>query len=114
MDKTEIDPEVIGIVAKLLDYEFKVRLLTDPIDADNKVAKLEESVRRNLKVRGPLTQRELRRWTHGDRDGIWAFDAAVTNLMRVGDICFVNGRYEGIPDEVSPNLSPEETIRETA
>ena len=67
-----------------------VRRQYDPIDADTIVAKLEEKVRRylSIKVKGPLTERDLRRFTNADKAGIWAFRMATRNLVAVGDIVF--------------------------
>jgi hypothetical protein len=88
MDKHEIDLETVGVVCRILDYELSVRTLTDPIDADGKVAKLEENIRRQLEKRGDLTENRLRQHTHADRDGLWAFRSAISNLLEAGDIAF--------------------------
>lgn len=84
-DKDEVDLETIETVVAILDYELELRRLTDPIDADNAIAKLEEKIRRHL-AGGPLTRRELQRRVHADRSGIWAFNAAITNLISDGAI----------------------------
>ena len=83
-DKERVDVETIRRVVAILDYELRIRMLTDPIDADNRIARLEEKIRRSLKGKGPLSERDLRRATHGDRDGLWAFNAARTNLLNSG------------------------------
>ncbi len=103
-DKTAIDKETVEIVTAIMDYELKVRILTDPIDADNTVAGLEEKIRRQLQSRGPLSQRDLRRHTHADRAGLWAFDAALKNLTKSDDVCESRGLYRLA--ELSPVLSP--------
>ena len=54
----------------ILDYEFNIRRVTDPIDADNKIARLEEGVRRILGTVGLLDKRNLRRRLHADRYGL--------------------------------------------
>jgi hypothetical protein len=92
-DKTEIDLGTVNTVLSILGYEFDIRRLTDPIDADNTIARLEESIRRALKTMGPLSTRNLRRKTHADRYGLWAFDKAIANLRRAGDIQVSNGIY---------------------
>jgi hypothetical protein len=51
-EKKIIDLETVRDVCAILDYELKLRMLTDPIDADNAIAKLEEGIRRTLKVKG--------------------------------------------------------------
>jgi hypothetical protein len=92
-DKDEIDRECVQTVTAILDYEHDMRVITDPIDANTQVAKLEEAIRRQLGKRGPLTARELRQHTHADRVGLWAFTSAVNNLTAAGDIEVINGRY---------------------
>jgi hypothetical protein len=67
MDKNVVDAEVVGCVVAILDYELRLRMLTDPIDADDRIAKLEEKIRRSLRAHGPLTRRELRQRVHADR-----------------------------------------------
>ena len=94
MDKEQIDAEVVRVVTSILDYEFTMRVLTDPVDADGTIARLEEKIRRNLKAKGPLTRRDLRRATHADRDGIWAFNQALDNLAKCKDIVAKDKRYQ--------------------
>jgi len=85
-DKDCVDLETVQLVRSVLDYEFNIRCLTDPIDADNKVARLEEGVRRILRTVGSLDKRNLRRRLHADRYGLWAFERALANLKSAGDI----------------------------
>jgi hypothetical protein len=85
-DKDSVDLETVRTVTAILEYEFNIRRLTDPIDADNKIARLEEGARRVLSTVGPLNKRDLRRRVHADRLGLWAFDTAIANLVRAGDI----------------------------
>jgi len=93
-DKDIIDDETVRTVVAILDYELKIRTVTDPIDADNKIAALEEKIRRQLGQRGSLSERDLRQRTHGDRNGIWAFQAAKRNLIDVGDVKCADGKYQ--------------------
>jgi hypothetical protein len=94
-DKTSVDLEVVVAVIDILDYELRLRELTDPIDADNRVARLEQAIRKVLGCnQGPtLRKRDLRRRTHADRYGLWAFDRALENLVRAGDIVTHEGSY---------------------
>jgi len=85
-DKDCIDLETVEVVTAILRYEMQVRILTDPVDADNRVAQLEQRIRRQLKARGPLNERALRRYTNADRQGLWAFRMALDNLSRAGDV----------------------------
>ena len=84
--KRVIDVEIIRDVIAILDYELRLRILSDPIDADNNIAKMEEKIRRYLQQLGTLTERELRGKTNADRYGVWAFEAAIKNLQNAEDI----------------------------
>jgi hypothetical protein len=86
MDKEIVDEEVVKHVMAVMDYELRLRSLTDPIDADTLMAKVEERIRRVLKNRGPLSKREIRQATHADRSGSWAFKTALQNLIESKDI----------------------------
>jgi len=86
MDKNEVDNDVVRVAVQILDYELRVRMYHDPIDADSVVAKMEEKIRRAVANKGKLAKRELRRLISADRDGIWAFDRALENLQRCGDV----------------------------
>jgi hypothetical protein len=78
-DKDHVDLETVRTVVSMLDYELELRRLTDPIDADNTIAMLEEKIQRYL-ARGPLSNRELQRRVHAERCGLWAYHAALGNL----------------------------------
>ena len=82
MNKAQVDAEVIGLVLQVLDYEFRVRIATDPIDADNAIAKLEEKIRRYLRIHPDSSVRNVRRNINADRQGIWAFQHAIENLTK--------------------------------
>jgi hypothetical protein len=92
-DKNVIDAETVGTVTSILNYELEVRTLTDPIDADSTISKLEEKIRRVLKTKGPQKERDLRRNTHADRAGLWAFNSAMENLRKAGDIVKSGERF---------------------
>jgi hypothetical protein len=77
----EISADTARRVRSLLDYEYEVRRMYDPVDAANSVAKLEELIRRTLRSRGPLTERDLRMFTNAKRYGLWAFKQALVNLQ---------------------------------
>ena len=87
-DKTVIDEEVVRVVMKIMDYEYSVRVLSDPIDAENMIAKMEEKIRRQLEQRGPMNDRKLRQYTNANRVGGWALKAAINNLLDQRDIAF--------------------------
>ena len=83
--KTEIDEETVEKALALVDWQLEVRRDHDPIDAETKVAKIEERIRRQLR-RAPQKKRELRQSTNADRTGIRIFEWALGNLVRAGDI----------------------------
>jgi len=83
--RKQIDGETVRKVTALCDWQFAVRQLHDPIDADTTTAKLEEKIRRSLRQR-PLKDYELKKATNAHRAGLWAFDNAKKNLMRSSEI----------------------------
>jgi hypothetical protein len=92
-DKEIIDEQTIEWVTSILNYEFDMRQLTDPIDADNTIAKLENAIRRSLGKK-PQSRRDLQRNVNANRVGMWAFESALKNLRQSGEIetrgdCFV-------------------------
>jgi hypothetical protein len=92
-DRTSIDVETVKTVVSILEYEFQLRVLTDPIDADSTIAALEEKIRRQL-VKGPLTPRQLQQLVHAHRTGLWAFSSALNNLQNVSkEVELRSGQY---------------------
>ena len=84
-NKREVDLPTVETVISMLNYELKLRQLMDPIDCDNQIAKLEESIRRAL-AQGIQTKRDLSRKLHAARSGIWMFNKALLNLEGAGEI----------------------------
>ena len=83
------------------DWQLRARQEHDPIDAENRVAKMEERIRRRLKKNGPLTDRQLKRALHayGRELGAWAYSAAHSNLAHIGEIAQdEKGRWQINPD----------------
>jgi hypothetical protein len=78
--KTRIDTEIVQKAIRLCDWQLQTRKLHDPIGADNLIAQMEEKIRRTLRAKGPMRERELKRAVHTDRAGIYAFTNAVKNL----------------------------------
>lgn len=85
--KAVIDEDIVKKVIALLDWQYAVRRIHDPINADNAIAKMEEKIRRALST-GPKTKRELQRSSHANRTGIWSFKTAIKNLKDAGEIYF--------------------------
>lgn len=93
MDKSSVDLQVIDIVTQILDYEFHLRKLIDPIDADTLIARLEEKIRRQL-GKCPMTLSDLKRQTNASRSGYWAFNCALENLKKAGEIAIETGTHK--------------------
>lgn len=74
-----VDYDIVDKVIRLMDWQLTVRRLHDPIDADSTVAKVEEKIRRILRM-APKTERELKRAVHVDRIGLWPYTQAIKNL----------------------------------
>jgi hypothetical protein len=83
--KTVVDVEIVEKVTQLMNWQLEMRKLHDPIDADNTVAQMEERIRRNLSSR-PMSNRDLKRYCHIERFGIWFFDTAIKNLTKAKEI----------------------------
>jgi len=86
--KTEVDLQTVKRTVALLDHELRIREEVDPIDADSKVAAMEERVRRILRQNGGMVPGELKRQVHYSRHGLWVFENAMRNLMRAGEVKF--------------------------
>ena len=86
-EKTEIDEDVMGRVIELSNWQLRARRLHDPINADSKIATIEEKIRRLLEV-GPMTEFSLKRAIHYNRIGTWVFDNARKNLQKSQEITF--------------------------
>jgi hypothetical protein len=87
-----VTKETALAVRDLLNYELAVRRLYDPIDADNAIARLEESIRRVLSTYGPLTERDLKRRVAYQRAGVWVFNQALDNLLRSKEVRFLSDK----------------------
>lgn len=87
MDKDVVDAETVSVVCKILDYEYKVRLVHDPIDANNAGAWMEQKIIKVLTARGGrLPKRVLQQQVNTKRTGLTVYHAAITSLMSNGDI----------------------------
>jgi hypothetical protein len=95
-DTKRISKDVAENVVKLLNYELAVRSLFDPVDADNTIAAMEERIRRALS-RNAMTERELRNFTNAKRHGLWAFNAAKSNLLEAGEIGYSSAKRRYYP-----------------
>lgn len=71
-------------VIKILDWQYAVRRVYDPIDAESRMAAMEQRIKRVLLAKGPLGERELRQHAHASRAGLWLFQRALQNLVEAG------------------------------
>jgi hypothetical protein len=82
--KTEIDAEVIQAAIEIARWQLAVRDEVMPLEASNAIAALEQRICKKLKSHGPLRERDLRRYVHAERVGLWAFSTALSNLQQAG------------------------------
>lgn len=85
--KEKINLEIVKKAIALGEWQIAVRQIHDPIDADNKMASLEESIRRVLK-RKPRKENELKQAVNANRSGLWIYDMAKKNLQKANEITF--------------------------
>jgi hypothetical protein len=86
--KREVDVGTVRKAIALCDHQLQLRMLYDPIDADNKIAIVEEKIRRVLRSRGPLNAWALKKAVHVERIGLYTFETAKANLMRAKELAF--------------------------
>lgn len=89
-----VDEATVEAVIKILQWQHAVRELYDPIDAQNQIARVEEVIRRHLKVKGGLTKRELKRVAHAKNTGLYIFESALANLIQSGEVVFMPRRRQ--------------------
>ena len=83
--KGEVDSNIVKKVVALSDCQLDVRLTHDPISADNNITKMEERIRRTL-AKKSKNDRELKRYVHVDRTGLWIYEKARNNLHNAKEI----------------------------
>jgi len=83
--KRSIDSETVEKVIRLMDWQLEARRLHDPIDADGQMAKMEERIRRILRI-APQSDRDLKKKVHLERSGIWFYTQAIKNLQTAREI----------------------------
>jgi len=91
-NKTKVTPDITERVVRLLEWQRRVREENDVIDAEGRIARMEENIRRALK-RNPqgITRRELQRVTNYNRGGTFVWNTAVNNLLKE-EVFFDNKR----------------------
>jgi hypothetical protein len=93
VQKTRVDVEIMESVINLMDWQYKVRRAYDPIDAENCMARMEQSIRNNLVRKGCLKDRELKQKVHAYRSGLWIYNTAIKNLMASKEIQMKNKKW---------------------
>jgi hypothetical protein len=83
--KSEVDAEIVRNIIDIINWQYEVRQLHDPIDADNKIAQMEEKIRRSLRQR-VFSDRDLKRRTNAHRSGLWFYNTALNNLKKANEI----------------------------
>ena len=88
--ESEVDEQIVEKVIAVANWQLAVRRLHDPIDAESTVAKMEEKIRRVLRV-GSRKDRELKQATNASRTGLWFYDMAINNLRKSNEIHWLKG-----------------------
>jgi 5S rRNA maturation endonuclease (ribonuclease M5) len=83
--KSEIDAETVEQAIALCDWQLEIRRIYDPIDADTKIAKMEELIRRAL-TQGNKKDRELKQRVNAYRAGLWFYETALKNLRKSKEV----------------------------
>jgi hypothetical protein len=84
--KFEIDAETVNQATILCDWQLNTREYFSPIDADTKIAEMEEKIRRALRQNGGLKDWELKKASNAHRAGLWYFGNALKNLKNADEI----------------------------
>jgi len=85
--KDEVDEQTVKKATSLCDWQLEVRKTHDPIDADNKIAGMEQKIRRALQ-KGQKKERRLQQVVNAHRAGLWVYQTAIKNLERYNEILF--------------------------
>jgi hypothetical protein len=82
-----INMRTVRAALALVHYELQARREHDPVDAENTVARCEETIRRAVATKGQ-TRWALKKRCHVERVGLWAYQQAESHLMAAGEIRF--------------------------
>jgi len=98
--KDRIEREMVERVIQVLNWQLQVREEFQPLDAEGRLAKLEQAIRRAL-TNGPLIERDLQRKVHSYRYGISLWNFAIRNLKKAGEIYYDERKriYSKISDD---------------
>jgi hypothetical protein len=84
--KSEIDTETVNQATALCNWQLETREYFSPIDADTKIAEMEEKIRRALRKNGGLKEWELKKISNAHRAGLWYFGNALKNLKNANEV----------------------------
>jgi hypothetical protein len=84
--KNIVDLETVNKVIKLIEWQYHIRQIYDPIDAEGKVATMEEKIRRAFNQQPEWEYRDLQRKVNYSRDGLWVWESAIKNLKNNEEI----------------------------
>jgi Protein of unknown function (DUF3987) len=96
--KPKVDAELLQSVLAILGYERQVRSTLKPLDAENSAARHAQRVVRTLENRGPLSARDVEKFTNARRVGPEIHRRVVTALLQNGQVAYRDRRYS-IPEE---------------
>ena len=82
----EIDKELVQRIIALVEWEKKVRVIHDPIDAESIVGKIEGLIRKELQRNGAMRERALKRAIHYNRYGLYFYAQAMHNLIEAAEV----------------------------
>jgi hypothetical protein len=89
--KTKVTQDIAERVVRVLEWQRRVREENDVIDAEGRIARMEESIRRALRKNPQgIAPRNLKRDTNYNRAGIFVWNTAISNLLKAGEILFDN------------------------
>jgi hypothetical protein len=82
-----------------IEWQHSIRHIYDPIDAEGKVATMEERIRRKLMMQNKWTKRDLQRAVNSNQYGIWVWEKAEKNLRNNEEMIFnaKSKAYAGSP-----------------
>lgn len=86
-EKRVVDAETAQHAILLCDWQLQVRKIFDPIDADTAMARMEQSILRNLDRR-PMKDRVLKKNVHAYEAGLWTYQKALETLQAQAEIAF--------------------------
>jgi hypothetical protein len=95
--KTSIDADLITRVIRLLEWQKKVRLIYQPSEFSNLIAKIENDIRKAGKVQNEWKRSDLSRKVHAERCGLDVFNRVLMNLEKAEELRIENkGKKQNI------------------